>query len=456
MKKIFKLLSLGVITLLSSLLVVTNTNASSATISVLSSSSQVVVGKTFKITVKISSSVPLGSWDYTLNYNSSYASLVSSDVPLRYASYGDGSLKTKSYTYTFKALKSGKPRFYVSNTAVIDWDFGTMSVSNGERYVTFITQAELEASYSKNNNLSSLGVDGYTLTPEFNASTTSYTVDMGSDITSIKITASKADSTASVTGTGEFPVSEGINTFEIKVTAQNGDVKTYTINVNVEDKNPINVTYDDINYVVVKRKELLTMPSSFTETTVKINDLDIPGFYSETLKYTLLGLKNPEGVVSLFIYDNGEYTPYIELSLNNIVFTPLKYNKTIENYEKTTILINTVEVEAFKISDKSDYAIVYGKNVETGNTGLYLYDSEENTLQRYNDEESDILRKDIKDYLLIIFIFGAGLGLSVIYIIISLASKKKIVTIPEAIKEENNIEEIKPVKAKKNKNKDPE
>jgi hypothetical protein len=196
------------------------------------------------------------------------------------------------------------------------------------------------------------------------------------------------------------------------------------------------------------------MPSSFTETTVKINDLDIPGFYSETLKYTLVGLKNPEGVVSLFIYDNGEYTPYIELSLNNIVFTPLKYNKTIENYEKTTILINTVEVEAFKISDKSDYAIVYGKNVETGNTGLYLYDSEENTLQRYNDEESDILRKDIKDYLLIIFIFGAGLGLSVIYIIISLASKKKIVTIPEAIKEENNIEEIKPVKAKKNKNKD--
>lgn len=424
MKKTIKIFCLGVLTLLSGLLVTINANAATATISVLSSSSQVVVGKTFKITVKISSSVALGSWDYTLNYNSSLASLVSSDVPLHYASYGDGTLKSKSYTYTFKALKSGKATFSISNASVIDWNFNTLSVTKYSRTVTLITQAELEASYSKNNNLSSLGVDGYTLTPSFNASTTTYSVDMASDVTNIKIVATKADKTASLTGTGEFPVVEGVNTFEIKVTAQNGDVKTYTISVNVEDKNPINVTYNDKTYTVVKRKDLLTAPTTFVEKVVKINDLDIPGFYSENLGYTLVGLRDETGIISLFIYDSGEYTPYVELALNNILFTPLETKKEFTLYEKTTIQINNVEVNAYQINDKSDYAIVYGKNIETGQTNFYLYDKEENTLQRYYTEETSLLRKDIKDYLLITIIFGAGLGLAIIYIVINLATKK--------------------------------
>jgi hypothetical protein len=424
MKKTIKIFCLGVLTLLSGLLVTINANAATATISVLSSSSQVVVGKTFKITVKISSGVALGSWDYTLNYNSSLASLVSSDVPLHYASYGDGTLKSKSYTYTFKALKSGKATFSVSNTAVIDWNFNNLSVTKYSRTVTLITQAELEASYSKNNNLSSLGVDGYTLTPSFNAATTAYSVDMASDVTNIKITATKADKTASLTGTGEFPVVEGVNTFEIKVTAQNGDVKTYTISVNVEDKNPINVTYNDKTYTVVKRKDLLTAPTTFIEKIVKINDLDIPGFYSENLGYTLVGLRDEAGNISLFIYDSGEYKPYIELDLNNVLFTPLEPKKEFTGYSKTTIQINSVEVAAYQIDDKSDYAIVYGKNIETGKTNFYLYDKEENTLQRYYTEEATLLRKDIKDYLLITIIFGAGLGLSIIYIIINLVTKK--------------------------------
>jgi len=434
MKKTIKLLSLGVIALLSSLLVIMNTNAGTATISVLSSSSQVVVGKTFKITVKISSAVALGSWDYTLNYNSSLASLVSSDVPLRYASYGDGSLKTKSYTYTFKALKSGKATFSISNASVIDWNFNTLSVTKYSRTVTLITQAELEASYSKNNNLSSLGVDGYTLTPAFNASTTTYTVDMASDVTNITITASKADKTASFTGTGSFPVVEGVNTFEIKVTAQNGDVKTYTISVNVEDKNPITVDYNKKTYTVIKRKDLLTAPTTFVEKVVKINDLDIPGFYSENLGYTLVGLRDEAGNISLFIYNEGEYYPYIELSLNNILFTPLETKQKITGYEKTTILINSIEVTAYQINDKSDYAIVYGKNIETGKTNLYLYDKEENTLQRYYTEEKDLLKKDIKDYLLITIIFGSGLGLSIIYIIVSLVTKKPKPIVEEIVK----------------------
>lgn len=60
MKKAFKIFSLGVIGILSLFMMLTKVDAANATINVYSSSSKVVTGNTFKVTVKISSSVP---WD---------------------------------------------------------------------------------------------------------------------------------------------------------------------------------------------------------------------------------------------------------------------------------------------------------------------------------------------------------------------------------------------------------
>ncbi len=84
---------------------------------------------------------------------------------------------------------------------------------------------------SPNNVLSSLSINGYSLTPSFDKFTSTYNVIVPNDTSSITISASKVDSTASVSGTGQKSISVGNNNFKIVVTAENGDKRTYQLNV---------------------------------------------------------------------------------------------------------------------------------------------------------------------------------------------------------------------------------
>ena len=87
--------------------------ASSASINVSSSVSKVVVGKTFNVTVKISSSEVLGSWEWTIEYDKSKFKLLSGQQTV--ADYGNGSKKSSSYTYSFKAIASGSGNISVKS-----------------------------------------------------------------------------------------------------------------------------------------------------------------------------------------------------------------------------------------------------------------------------------------------------------------------------------------------------
>lgn len=85
-----------------------------------------------------------------------------------------------------------------------------------------------------NNWLKTLSVTGAAMTPTFkitNSEDTTYTVMVDSDTTSVKINATSVTSLATVTGTGTQPLESGTNTFNVNVTAQNGDVRTYILYV---------------------------------------------------------------------------------------------------------------------------------------------------------------------------------------------------------------------------------
>ena len=113
--------------------------------------------------------------------------------------------------------------------------------SNGWSKVKFNNQtAYISSSYlttekpeeSNEKNLKSLTIDGdYELTPEFNKDVTEYTLSVGSDVESIKINAKAVDNNAKVEITGNDKLLMGENTVEIKVTAEDGTVRTYKINV---------------------------------------------------------------------------------------------------------------------------------------------------------------------------------------------------------------------------------
>lgn len=396
----------------------------------ISSSSTVVVGNKVTVTVTISSATKMGSWQMSLNYDKNYLQLTSSTARdggtfmIDYAE--DPGVLKKTYTFTFKTLKNGTTKLSVDGySAYVSSDLSALSLSANTKQIKIITQAELEASYSKNNNLSSLGIEGFTLTPEFNADTLEYSTVVPENTTEININATVQDKKASITGAGIQTVAQGANKFSVVVKAQNGAEKTYIINVEVKDENPINVTVNNKNYTIVKIKENLPAASLYTETTININDFEIPAYKNDNTNLILVGLKDSDGNISLYIYnkDKNEYKEYHEIGVNKITIYPLSSNKEIKGYTKDTIIINDVKVDGYYYTKDSDYVIIYGVNVETGDKGFYMYDKKMQSLIKYNDEYVTDLNKKIELYTYIIIGFS-GVFILMIIIMIALAKKK--------------------------------
>lgn len=431
-------------------------NAASGSINI-ASSSTVVVGNKVTVTVTISSGTKMGSWQMSLNYDKSYLQLTNSTARdggtfmIDYAE--DPGVLKKTYTFTFKTLKSGTTKLSVDGyRAYVSSDLSALSLSANTKQIRIITQAELEASYSKNNNLSALEVEGFTLTPEFKTDILEYSVVVPENTKEVNIKANVQDKRASVNGIGTQAVNPGANKFSVVVRAQSGAEKTYVINVEVKDENPINVTVNGKNYTVVKIKENLPAASLYTETTININSFEIPAYKNDNTNLVLVGLKDEEGNISLYIYnkDKNEYQEYNEIGVNKITIYPLTSNEEIKGYKKDTITINGVKVDGYYYTKDSDYVIIYGINVETGDKGFYMYDKKMQSLIKYNDEYIIDLNKKIELYSYIIIGFS-GVFILMIIIMIALAKKrsgkqKKQKPIEKEIKknvdEKNVIEEI--------------
>lgn len=404
-------------------------NAASGSIRITGTSSA-VVGNTVSITVTLSSSTPIGSWDMDLNYDRSYLELISTNSEGGGVSMVNSSSGTtsKSYTFRFRALKSGSTRLSMSSYSAYAYeDMSAMDISAGTKTVRIMTQEELEASYSKDNDLKSLSVEGFEITPAFDKDVTEYSVVVPENTTEITINAEENDSAASVTGAGTQTVTQGTNTFQIVVRAENGSEKTYNLTVEVKDANPINVTIGDGTLTVVKIKEYLPVPNAYQETTVNINDFEIPAYTSELTGFTLVGLKDSSGNINLYIYneEDNTYEIYNELKLSNLTIYPINTDKVLDGYKSGTITINDIEVKSFYVNDDSRFAIIYGINVETGEEGFFKYDKNDQTAIKYDDEMINVLNEKINLYTYIIFGFICLFVLMFIILICALKGKKK-------------------------------
>lgn len=430
MKKLNKTLSIILFSIMLFFIHLSPLLASTATISVSSSSNKVVVGNTFTVTIKVKSSTYFGTVEFTPSYDKSKFKMTSGKTSV--IDYGKA--KEKKYTYKFKAIASGSGTFTVKNVAVRDYDKEKeMSTSKGKTTVTVITQSQLEASYSKNNNLKSLSIDGLKLSPSFNKNTTSYKVNASANTTTVNIKGKVEDSKSRVSGLGKHKVSEGENKIKVTVTAQNGSTKTYTIIVNVTDPNPIKVTINDKNYTVVKRESSLDMPTGFEKTTVTINNQKIPGFYNETTNYTLVGLKDEEGDVELYKYDSqsNTYSKYVSVDLGRMQIIPLSIDNSFnKEFNKTTVTIDEEEIEALR-KNESDFYIVHALDFTTGKDDYYLYDSVTNTMVRYSEEKVKVIDNSskylnqISNYKKMILLLGVETVIIIVVLIGILFSKMR-------------------------------
>lgn len=458
MKK--KILSL-VLVVVALFLFIPKANAATGTISVSSNRTQVTVGNTVTFTVKVSTNTGMVAFQYNINYDSSLLTLTSGNASG--APTFNNSTKNLTYTFTFKAKKAGTATFkFNADGAAFDTD-DEVTFASASKSVTIITQQQLQNSYSKNNYLSKLGVDGYSITPNFNKETLEYNLTVENNIRSINVTGTKEDSRSTVSGLGKHDLEEGTNKINIVVTAENGSSRTYTLNVTVKELTPIVVAVYDQELTVVRKKELLQKPSGpYDETVIKINEEEVPAFYNEITDTTLVGLKDESGNIALYIYKDGKYSIYKSFSFDSVIIIPTENKDMPKGFVKTSLTLEDQELEAYKEEDNDNFYLLNGININTGKENLYQYNKEENSLQIYNSQSIDKLSKNIdelegknKTYLYVIIGLGCLLILTYITILISSLKKgkkkgkefKKVEKID--IKEEEQVEEEKKEKTKK-------
>ena len=233
--------------------------------------------------------------------------------------------------------------------------------------------------------LAELSVLGYEISPAFNKDTQEYFVEVPLTQENVTIDAKTLGNKAQIQGTGNYEVKEGNNVFEIVVTAENGETKTYKLNVAVVDKNPIIATINQKQYTVVKQAKLLKKLNLYEETTIKINDIEVPAFKNETNKLIIVGIKNENNQILYATYNDGKYDIYTEVTSKNLLLYITEGK--LEGYKKTSVTINEKQYSAYEINDR--FVVVYAMNVNNGEYGYYKYDKKDETFQYYEIDKAE-------------------------------------------------------------------
>ena len=410
-------------------------SAASANVQI-SAPSSVYVGDTVTVSVTISSSASLGSWQYTIGYDDSILS--GSNQAQMIASYADNSGQTSvTNTWTFTAKSSGSASFSIPSIVVYAFDDDS-EMSIGGSTSTSINvikpssggssnnggsgnQTNNDYKYSDDNSLSSLNIEGFDI--NFDSSVTEYSISVPNDTKKVSVGATANDGKASVSGIGDYDVKEGSNKIEIAVTAENGDVRTYTIDVVVKEASPIEVKVSDKDLSVVRKSDKLPkVNATYKADTILIKGESVPCYHSEITGIYLVGLMDDKGKVSLYRYDSSsdKFYVYTEVNIGG-VYLALTDSKDIPSgYTKGKITVEGKEYDAY-LKDGM-YPLLHGINLETGKEDFYCYDDVDKTLQRFAGVSSVAGGK--KTFLIICGLAALCL-FEFIMIIVSVISKNK-------------------------------
>ena len=235
----------------------------------------------------------------------------------------------------------------------------TVTAENGdERVYTII----VDKAQSSNNNLKALWTDKGKLDPTFNKDTTEYNVEVDNDVENVTVSATKEDLRSTISGTGTYALEVGKNTIEVVVKAENGDEKTYTINVN--RKKNSNAYLSSLS--LTKGQNTIELKPAFDKNTTE---------YTAYVPYTYYNINvnaKPE-VDTTTISGDGKHD--LEQGENTIVVTAIAEDGTTKDY---TIKVTRVDpgVDVDKISDEarlSNLALKTGSFTTSFDKDTYTY-----------------------------------------------------------------------------------
>lgn len=223
-----------------------NTNIKAASIN---GNSSVKVGDSFTVTFDFGTNV--GAYDsISVSYDQNMYEYVSGDS-LNEELWWDqteGSNGISTKTYTFKAIKEGSSRILVVAKGVTSANesMDNLGTLTAEKMVTATPKEQPvvpqqpsnpnpppvtnnTVALNSNNFLKYLQISEEGLNPYFTRNVTDYSLAVGENVTSIDVLAKAEDSNARVEISGNDNIVDGDNIIQIKVTAQNGNEKTYRI-----------------------------------------------------------------------------------------------------------------------------------------------------------------------------------------------------------------------------------
>lgn len=149
---------------------------------------------------------------------------------------------------------SGNKNLQIGNNKIII----TVTAQNGSQKLYTIDVTKTENMEDANANLESLAFENFTLTPEFSADITNYSIDVDSNTETLNIIAIPKIEEANVTINKPEILNYGENTVEVIVVAKDGITKkVYTINVNRKNEELVK---DDVSQVKSKKIYYLFIP----------------------------------------------------------------------------------------------------------------------------------------------------------------------------------------------------
>lgn len=427
-KKRTKILSFLILFMLLIGIVKMDTNAAGG-LSISASASQVSEGGTFTVTVKAASNYFVSN----ISLNVSGGTVVS----------GLGKVSLDKGETTSAKIKLTSEKCVVSVTGV-GANYDTVTEGTASASVSVKKKTVVVDTRSKDNNLSAITVSEGTLSPEFNAATTEYSVNVAGSTDKITLGATASDAKASLAGTGEQSVVPGNNRFVITCTAENGSQKEYVVNVYVDETPTVYTTYGEQKLGVVRNQTDIGIPASFEGTTLTLDGQEVPAYRSNQFNMTLIYMVSEAGEKNFYMYDEEKgitsvFRPVSILGRNVIVFDLTEEEQVRKNmvYSEVTIDGITMHGWTYENPDFANYIHILVMN-EFGEKVFYQYEKTENSLQLYREyvpveeeeEEKGVFSFGdftLEGYSLYVIIGLAGVCVALILsiIIMSLTRKRR-------------------------------
>lgn len=336
--------------------------ANSCVIQFSTASAQVKRGELFTIVCQVTSVDPFLDVSFTIDYDDNVMQFVRGGKKV---SGGNGELTVdssgnleetykKTFSLQFMGKGNGSGLISVKDTAEItDVEGNAFSVSSNRLSVQVSKKGSKTGEsaspapavvtpspvLSKKNRLKSLKTTAYSMTPDFSGDVTEYNASVDSSADTLFVSFVPEDEKARVRVYGNESLKPGDNQVTVQVTSESGKVRKYRITVYRETKEETEERTEtkeeekkDMSFSVQQRADTVFIQNAYE---FEVLDAD--------------GLKEiPEG------------------------------------YIQSNIVLDGVSVSAFTMEEEldSNYLLLYLKG-PSGERGLYQYDREEKTLQRY-------------------------------------------------------------------------